>query len=124
MLIYPAREEEGLGICAGAYLAGRFPVMILQNSGLGNLVNAYCSLNKYFEIPVFFIISHRGGADEPVAAQKPMGAISKALLDLLGIRNHSLDRPEQACEVIGHLQRYREDRRSAGLLLPPGFWHS
>ena len=99
-LIYPAREEEGLGICAGAYLAGFFPVMIIQNSGLGNLVNAYCSLNQFFEIPVFFMISHRGGAMEPIDAQKPMGAITPRLLDILNIPSTELTGPDQAEEVL------------------------
>jgi sulfopyruvate decarboxylase subunit alpha len=121
-LIYPAREEEGLGICAGAYLAGLFPAMIIQNSGLGNLVNAYCSLNQFFDIPVFFIISHRGGAMEPIDAQKPMGAVTPRLLDILNISSTELAGPDQAEEVSGHLNRYRQSRRSHALLLPAEFW--
>jgi sulfopyruvate decarboxylase subunit alpha len=122
MVIYPAREEEGLGICAGAYLAGSFPILICQNSGLGNLVNGYCSLNQFYEIPVFLLVSHRGDEREKIAAQKPMGEISKRLLDLLGIENHTLDRPDQASQVLGHLEQYRRQRRSRALLLPSGFW--
>ncbi|MCK4652782.1 MAG: sulfopyruvate decarboxylase subunit alpha, partial [Methanosarcinales archaeon] len=30
------REEEGIGVCAGAYLGGKNPAMVMQNSGLGN----------------------------------------------------------------------------------------
>ena len=122
MVIYPTREEEGVGICAGAYLAGRFPILICQNSGLGNLVNAYASLNQFYEIPVFLLVSYRGDEREKIAAQKPMGAISKDLLDLLGIENHTLDRPDHASQVLGHLEQYRRQRCSRALLLPSGFW--
>jgi len=122
LLIFPAREEEGLGICAGAYLAGSFPAMIIQNSGLGNLVNAYSSLNRFFDIPVFFLVSHRGDEREKIAAQKPMGAISERLLDLLGIPWSKLDRPDQAGEVGAVLREYRATRRSHAVLLPSGFW--
>ena len=34
------REEEGIGICAGAYLGGKSPAILMQNSGLGNSINA------------------------------------------------------------------------------------
>ncbi|NYT18311.1 MAG: sulfopyruvate decarboxylase subunit alpha, partial [Methanobacteriales archaeon] len=38
------REEEGFGICAGAYLSGKKPAILMQNSGLGNSVNVLASL--------------------------------------------------------------------------------
>ena len=38
------REEEGIGICAGAYLGGKKPAILMQNSGLGNSINALKSL--------------------------------------------------------------------------------
>ncbi len=121
-LIYPAREEEGLGICVGAYMAGFFPAMIIQNSGLGNLVNAYCSLSQFFDIPTFFIVSHRGGAGEKIAAQKPMGAITKGLLDLLHIPSTEFKKSNQADEIAALLARYRQTRRSHALLLSSEFW--
>jgi len=121
-LMYATREEEGLGICAGAYLAGRLPVLICQNSGLGNLVNAYCSLNRFFGIPVFFLISHRGTGEEPVAAQRPMGAVVGRLLDVMGVEHFTLDDPAQAPEIGAHLRAYRSSRRSRALLLPRSFW--
>ena len=121
-LIYPAREEEGLGICVGAYLAGCFPVMLLQNSGLGNLVGAYCSLNQFFDIPLLLLVSQRGTASEPVAAQRPMGAITTDLLDLLHIEHHTPDRPQQAEQVIDVIGAYKRARRSCALLLSPEFW--
>lgn len=122
-LIYPTREEEGLGICAGAFLAGAFPVMLIQNSGLGNLVNAYCSLNQYFGIPLMLLISQRGDAEEKVDAQNPMGSISADLLNLLGFEQHTFDRPQQAVQVAALVQTYRRERRSIAALLQGGFWH-
>ena len=34
------REDAALGVAAGAYLAGRLPVVVMQNSGLGVSLNA------------------------------------------------------------------------------------
>jgi len=79
------REEEGVGIAAGAALAGGRPLLLMQNSGLGNCVNALASLSTLYELPLFLLMSCRGGAHEPIAAQKPMGAAAPAMLEALGI---------------------------------------
>jgi sulfopyruvate decarboxylase subunit beta len=55
------REEEGVGICAGAWMGGRRPALLMQNSGLGNSINALASLDMLYGIPLLMIISHRGG---------------------------------------------------------------
>jgi sulfopyruvate decarboxylase subunit alpha len=74
------REEEGVGIAAGASLGGKRPALLMQNSGLGNSLNALLSLTKLYSLPLPLIISQRGGKGEKVIAQMPMG---KALLNLL-----------------------------------------
>ena len=121
-LIFPAREEEGLGICAGAHLAGHSGVMIIQNSGLGNLVNAYCSLNNYFNIPVCFLVSHRGGPTEPVEAQKPFGEITEDLLALLQIKAINLHSPDQQADFEMAMELYCREKQSVALLTQPSFW--
>lgn len=74
------REEEGVGIAAGAALGGKRPALLMQNSGLGNSLNALLSLTRLYRLPLPLIISQRGGKGEKVLAQMPMG---KALLNLL-----------------------------------------
>mgnify|MGYP000448734123 CR=1 FL=1 len=73
-----SREEEGVGICAGAYLGGK-------NSGLGNSINALASLDLLYHIPLLMIMSHRGVENESVCAQIPMGQLTIPLLEDLGI---------------------------------------
>ena len=53
------REEEGVGIAAGAALGGKRPVLLMQNSGLGNAMNALLSLTKLYRLPLSLVISHR-----------------------------------------------------------------
>lgn len=77
------REEEGVGIAAGAALAGKRPLLLMQNSGLGNSLNAITSLAGLYRLPLFIIMSHRGGAGEQIAAQIPMGAAVPRLLEVL-----------------------------------------
>ena len=45
------REEEGIGICAGAYLAGKKTALIMQNAGFLNSCNALTTTSLQFQIP-------------------------------------------------------------------------
>ncbi len=81
------REEEGVGLLAGAWLAGRRGALLIQNSGLGNSVNALGSLCVAAQIPVVLVISHRGDLGEFNPAQVPMGQAAEPILDALGIRH-------------------------------------
>lgn len=79
------REEEAFGIAAGLYLGGRRPTVMLQSSGLGNSLNALCSLLLPYQIPVLVIVSMRGDAGEWNAAQVPMGRAVAPICDALGL---------------------------------------
>ncbi len=83
------REEEGVGVCAGAYLGGKRPALLMQNSGLGNSINALASLNGLYKIPLLMIISHRGGEGETIVGQVPMGRLTPKLLDAMEIPKFS-----------------------------------
>ena len=116
------REEEGIGIMAGAYMAGKKPAILMQNSGFGNSANAILSLLNYYQIPVIFIISHRGSEGEPIEAQYQMGS---AIIDLMKTCQVS------ACEITGvsELDRVKtgidkafENKKSAGFLFPFRYW--
>lgn len=84
------REEEGIGIAAGAYLGGKKPAIIMQSSGIGNSLNALASLNLTYKIPLLLLISHRGIEREKIVAQKGMGQALKKLLEGVGIRYFDL----------------------------------
>ena len=79
------REEEGMGICAGAYLGNKLPCIMMQNTGIGNSVNSIVSLLQLYQMPVVFLISYRGTPGEPVGAQGGMASITEEILDTLRI---------------------------------------
>ncbi|MBI2528552.1 MAG: decarboxylase [Candidatus Rokubacteria bacterium] len=81
------REEEGLGLLSGAFMAGRRGALIMQNSGLGNCVNTLGSLNVASQIPVVLVMSHRGDLGEFNPAQVPVGQAAARILDALDIRH-------------------------------------
>jgi sulfopyruvate decarboxylase subunit alpha len=117
------REEEGVGICAGAYLGGMRPVLLMQNSGLGNSINALASLDLLYGIPLLMVISHRGLEGEQIVGQVPMGQLTEPLLEAMGIPAHVLDRGGDAGAVIerawdGSLR----ERRPAAVLIKQSYW--
>jgi phosphonopyruvate decarboxylase len=81
-------EGEALAMAAGAQLAGRRPVVMLQNSGLGNLVNPLASLTYPFRIPALIIVTLRGDPgikDEP--QHELMGRVTGDLLRTLEVEH-------------------------------------
>lgn len=96
------REEEGIGICAGAYLAGKKPFMLIASSGLGNSFNAIASLLKIYSIPLLILASYRGYYKERISAQIPFGLSLPGMLDAMEIPfiilNKSIDDLELFCQ--------------------------
>src|SRR6266446_5121277 len=64
-------EEEGIGLAAGAWLGGEKSVLLMQSSGVGNVINA-AGLLKTCRIPLLLIVTMRGEAGEFNSWQVPM----------------------------------------------------
>jgi phosphonopyruvate decarboxylase len=81
-----ANEGEAVAIACGAWLAGKKPVVMFQNSGLGNAVNPLASLCQPFRIPVLIFCSWRGEPGRPDEPQHElMGRLTPRLLADLDI---------------------------------------
>lgn len=108
----PATNEgEAVAISAGARLAGRRPVVIMQNSGLGNAVNPLSSLCHALRIPVLLLITWRGRpgeVDEP--QHELMGQITQDLLASLRIPTEVL--PQRA-DLLGERFRHAQTTMTA-----------
>ena len=107
-------EGEAIGIAAGAWLAGRSPVVMCQNSGLGNMVNPLTSLNWPFRIPVLLIVTWRGQPgvkDEPQHAR--MGRIMHELLTLMGVSHRAF--PHESDDIPTALNEARATMSSERL---------
>lgn len=116
------REEEGIGVAAGAALAGSRPLLLMQNSGLGNCVNALASLTGLYELPLFLLMSHRGGVYERIAAQKPMGAAAPAVLDALGISSTHISKETDLGQLEALMRSAYADSCVRAAFLQPELW--
>lgn len=94
-LVRLAKEEEGVGIAAGAHLAGARSALLMQNHGFFQAVNGIVSLALLYKIPLLMLISDRGHFGEPDTWQTEGGKHTRRVLDALGIVRDDLSQPEQ-----------------------------
>ncbi|HYT25762.1 MAG TPA: thiamine pyrophosphate-binding protein [Actinomycetota bacterium] len=100
-LVRLAKEEEGVGISAGAHLAGRKSAMLMQNHGFLQSVNGIVSLALLYKIPLLMLISDRGHLGEPDPWQTEGGKATRPVLDALGIVTDELRDPAQVQLQVG-----------------------
>lgn len=116
------REEDGVGVCAGAFLAGGRPLMAIQSSGLGNMLNAIMSLSRTYDLPLPVLASWRGVEDEKIPAQVPFNAAIPGILDATGIPYtiiHTSSEFDKIGDIIG--DAFKNQRPHVALVLP-GAW--
>ena len=81
----PATNEgQAIGIADGAELVGMKSCVYLQNSGLGNCINALTSLCIPHDIHPLLIVGHR----HTLPQHEVMGRVDKQMLDLIGYSNY------------------------------------
>lgn len=109
--VIAANEGNCVGLAAGYHMAtGKIPVVYMQNSGEGNVVNPVASLTSrdVYGIPMVFVIGWRGEPgvhDEPQHAQQ--GRITNELLDVLEIEHFTVSPETTADDVRQAMSRFR-----------------
>jgi len=88
-------EEEGIGLAAGAWLGGERSVLLMQSSGVGNVINALGTI-KECRFPLVTIVTMRGEEGEFNPWQVPMGQATRPVLEAMGTVVH---RPGSAEEI-------------------------
>jgi sulfopyruvate decarboxylase subunit alpha len=94
-LVRLAKEEEGVGISMGAYLAGVRSAMLMQNHGFLASVNGIVSGAQLYRIPLLMLISYRGELGERDPWQTEGGGVTEGVLDALRIVYRRLDDPAE-----------------------------
>lgn len=116
------REEEGVGICAGAALSGKRPAIFVQSSGIGNMINALLSLTGFYELPIAIFISQRGVYKERIAAQVPMGRRLPGILKGAGIAYSVIGTRDDFKVISKKLGNSYKTGRIHAFLLSPKIW--
>ena len=115
--VIAANEGNAVALAAGYHLAtGKVPVVYMQNSGIGNVVNPVASLlnDKVYAIPCVFIVGWRG---EPGVHDEPQhiyqGEVTIKLLEDMDIQTFVISKQTTEEEVLAQLQAW-QDRLAAG----------
>lgn len=117
-LVRLAKEEEGVGISAGAYLAGTKSAMLMQNHGFLAAINGIVSCAQLYRIPLLMLISQRGDFGERDPWQTEGGLVTVPLLQALRIPFDRLDQREHVAHRIRKAQTLaHSSNRPVALLL-------
>src|SRR6187551_3135211 len=104
------REEEGIGICAGAYLAGRKTALIMQNAGFLNSCNALTTTCLQFQIPIVLLIYYAGDIGD--RGFTTLGSVTEPVLEAMGFRSYILRRADEVDEILRGAQILAEDAKT------------
>jgi sulfopyruvate decarboxylase alpha subunit len=77
-------EEEGIGLAAGAWLGGMKSVLLMQSSGVGNIINVLGTV-QVCRFPLVMIVTMRGEQGEFNPWQVPMGRATPGVLEAMGV---------------------------------------
>jgi sulfopyruvate decarboxylase subunit alpha len=103
-LVEVAKEEEAIGIAAGAYLAGKPNALLMQNHGFLASINGLVSLALLYRIPLLMLIAHRGHMGEPYPWHTQGGILTEPVLRALGLPFDYVRDPHQAAKQIREAQ--------------------
>jgi sulfopyruvate decarboxylase subunit alpha len=105
-LVRLAKEEEGVGISAGAHFAGVKSAMLMQNHGFLASINGIVSFAQLYRIPLLMIVSYRGHFGERDPWQTQGGGVTEPLLRALSIPYGFLDEPQNVARRIAEAQTW------------------
>jgi sulfopyruvate decarboxylase subunit beta len=103
-------------------MAGARPLMLIQNSGLGNMINAIASLTRHYAFPLPILMSWRGMASETIAAQRWMGGYTPRIMDAMDIPFHEIHSPADIGVLDQTLPGLFENNEIRGYLFEPAVW--
>jgi sulfopyruvate decarboxylase subunit alpha len=116
------KEDEGMGLCAGAFMGGKRPAIIMQNTAIGVTINTLVTLTQFYRMPLPMLISYRGELKEPVACQAEMAVHTKALLNQLNIPTYHFHHREDAQELDAILKYTFMCNKPVAILTDATFW--
>ena len=92
-------EEEGIGLAAGAWLGGQKAVLLMQSSGVGNVINTLGMVQEC-RFPLVTLVTMRGEQGEFNPWQVPMGQAVRPVLEAMGTVVHYADKAEEVGPVV------------------------
>ena len=114
------REDEAVGMAAEAFMGGKVPVVLMQNSGLGTSLNALVSLNLIYLQPCLLLISWRGHDGKDAPEHLVMGQVMTQMLDMVRIPHRTLGAESAREDIRWAAQVFMKQRIPVALLITKG----
>ena len=114
------REDEALGIATGAYLAGKKPIVLMQNSGLGNSIGTLASLVLLYKIPMLLLISWRGYQGKDAPEHLIMGKTTVKLLGDIGVPTQVLSKEDAEKTILNAVKMTEEKNIPTAIIMRRG----
>jgi sulfopyruvate decarboxylase subunit alpha len=120
MYVPSVREDEAVAMAAGAFMGGKAPVVLMQNSGLGTSLNTLISLNLIYLQPCLLMISWRGHDGKDAPEHLVMGHVMTQMLELIRVPHRTLTAERWQEDLNWARQVFIEQRIPAALLVVKG----
>lgn len=125
--VIAANEGNCAALAAGYHLAtGKVPVVYMQNSGEGNIINPAASLlnEKVYAIPMIFLVGWRG---EPGVHDEPQhiyqGEVTMKLLEDMQISTFVIDKEtteEEVCQAMDKFNTVLKEGKQVAFVIKKG----
>ncbi len=113
-------QSRAQAMAAGAYMAGKVPAVLMQNSGLGTSLNTLISLNMMYRQPCILLVSWRGFEGKDAPEHLVMGETMPQLLDTMRIPHRTLSEPTMMDDLRWVGQTVMKQRVPVALLIKKG----
>ncbi len=116
------REDVALGVASAAYFKGKLGGVIIQNSGIGNIINPLTSFNLMYKIPALLIVGWRGYGGPPNDAPEHwiMGVKTPEIFDLLEVPYQVMETETLDSDLDRLLARINQESVPGALIVRSG----
>ena len=121
------REDTALGISSGFSVSNKNSCIIIQNSGIGNIINPLTSFNLIYKIPALIIVDWRGHGGKPNDAPEHwiMGEKTTEYFKMLDIPFACFEDTEESQEDIekrlsNQLDLYSKEQQIRSIIIKKG----
>ncbi len=116
------REDVALGVASAAFFSGGLGGVIMQNSGIGNIINTLTSFSLMYKIPALLVVGWRGFGGPPNDAPEHwiMGVKTPEIFSLLDVPYEIMEADTLESDLDRLLEKIRQKSIPGALLVRSG----
>ena len=116
------REDVALGVASAAFFSGGLGGVMMQNSGIGNIVNTLTSFSLMYKIPALLIVGWRGYGGPPNDAPEHwiMGVKTPEIFRLLEVPYEIMETESLESDLDRLLAKIKQESVPGALLVRAG----